>query len=298
MDIILEIGSTVTKIYKCYGEEIEAFGTLTIEFKRNYKRENKLDKEDVDKLISKVKELKTITKNVRVYGTSIFRDLNLSDRKIFIDDFLERTGIDFNIVSQEDENELTVHGAVKNVKGKVAVFIGGGGSTEIAIYDKKIVQMANTPIGAIDVMQEFQDLGEDIATTELEKIKEYIKERLNIPKQKADVLILAGGGHKVFALNSGISYEKNNLYEDPLQPIKMSLESRRKDTEKYFYETSLDKIRKKSDDPKWWYATRAMCAFVLVVAEEIGAKYIVPTDIPMIYGLVNHGVVKSKEENV
>ena len=50
---------------------------------------------------------------------------------------------------------------------------------------------------------------------------------------------------------------------------------------------SLDNIRKKVDEPDWWYATRAMCAFVLVVAKKIGARYIVPTDISMIHGIVN-----------
>ena len=33
---------------------------------------------------------------------------------------------------------------------------------------------------------------------------------------------------------------------------------------------SLDEIRNRVNDPDWWYATRAMSAFVLVVAEEIG----------------------------
>ena len=34
-----------------------------------------------------------------------------------------------------------------------------------------------------------------------------------------------------------------------------------------------------------------MCAFVLVVAEEIGAKYIVPTDIAMVYGILDKGEI-------
>ena len=46
-------------------------------------------------------------------------------------------------------------------------------------------------------------------------------------------------------------------------------------------------IYEKSIKENWWYATRAMSAFVLVVAEEIGAKYIVPTDIAMVYGILN-----------
>ena len=60
-----------------------------------------------------------------------------------------------------------------------------------------------------------------------------------------------------------------------------------KESKRYYKEISLDEIRNRVNDPDWWYATRAMCAFVLVVAEEIGAKYIVPTDISMVYGLLD-----------
>ena len=67
----------------------------------------------------------------------------------------------------------------------------------------------------------------------------------------------------------------------------MDIETRKKDSNRYYKEISLDDIRKKVDNPNWWYATRAMCAFVLVVAEEIGAKYIVATDFSMVYGLLD-----------
>ncbi len=70
----------------------------------------------------------------------------------------------------------------------------------------------------------FPDLAEEYATTDLETVKSFIKERL--------------------------------------------------------------KIRKRVKDPEWWYATRAMSAFALVVAEAIDAKYIVPTDIAMVYGIL------------
>ena len=71
----------------------------------------------------------------------------------------------------------------------------------------------------------------------------------------------------------------------------MDIETRKSETERYYKSISLDEIRAKSNDPDWWYATRAMCAFVLVVAEEIGAKYIVPTDIAMVYGILNKGEI-------
>lgn len=283
--IVIEVGSTATKIDLFNKNEVKHLETYVIFFKTNYKKENKLDKEDVNKLIKKVNEYKQKYENVYVCGTSIFRNLTEEQEDEFLNQFYNETGIKFDIISQEKENELTVIGATKKVNSKVAVFVGGGGSTEIAIYENGIKEMVNTKIGVIDILDKYPDLAEDLATTNLETIKKIVKEKLNLPKQKADTLILAGGGHLYFALNSGFNYEENNLYKDDLQPVMMHMETRKQDTEMYYKEISLDEIRKKVDNPDWWYATRAMTAFVLVVAEELGAKYIVPTDISMVHGL-------------
>ena len=80
---------------------------------------------------------------------------------------------------------------------------------------------------------------------------------------------------------------KKILYKDNASPIMMDIETRKRETERYYKSISLNEIRKRVKDPEWWYATRAMSAFVLVVAEAIGAKYIVPTDIAMVYGILN-----------
>lgn len=287
MKVIIEVGSTNTKIDLFDGKEVKHLGTENIEFKRNYKKENKLDKDDVQKLIEVVKKYTSKYDNVYACGTSIFRNLDNEQRNEFLNSFYNETGVNFDIISPEKENELTVFGTVRNVNQKVAVFIGGGGSTEIAIYDGEIKETVNTAIGVMDIMNQFPDLGNDLATTELETVREVIKEKLNLPTQKADLLILAGGGHKHFAINSGIRYEKNTFFEDELLPIMMDIETRKQDTLRYYKNISLDEIRNRVEDPNWWYATRAMCAFVLNVAEAIGAKYIIPTDISMVYGLLN-----------
>jgi len=288
--IIVEVGSTTTKVDIYDGKKIEHLRTICIFFKKSYTKEKGLDNRDIELLIKSVNDLKIITKNIYVCGTSVFRKLDKQQKEEFLKEFKEKTEIEFNIISEKKENELTVVGTTKNVNSKVAVFVGGGGSTEISIYNEKIEEMVNTPIGVMDIMKEYPDLAEDLAKTDLETIKKAVKEKLNIPKQKADILILAGGAHKYFALKSGIGYEKNTLYNDELEPIMMCIENRKKDTMKYYEEISLDEIRKNEEDPNWWYATRAMSAFVLVVAEEIGAKYIVPTDISMVYGLLEENV--------
>ena len=289
--IIVEVGSTCTKVDKFNGNNVEKLEGKTIQFKKHYNEDKKLRESDVNELIESIKELKNISKDIYVCGTSIFRTLNDLEKNTFLEKFKNETGYNFNIISQERENELTVFGTTRFVQNKVCVFIGGGGSTEIAIYDNGIKESINSKIGVIDVMQKFPDLAENFATTNLETVKEFIKERLNLPKEKADILILAGGGYEKFARYSGIKYEENTLYKDEASSIMMDIETRKSETERYYKSISLDEIRTRVNDPDWWYATRAMCAFVLVVAEEIGAKYIVPTDIAMVYGILDKGEI-------
>lgn len=285
--LIIEVGSTCTKLDEVNDSGIKRVKEVTIEFKRNFNKLKQLDNNDVDKLINLVKEEQLEYDNIFVCGTSIFRVIEQQMKEEFLKKFYVETGLEFNIISQEEENKYTVEGATRNVQGKVAVFIGGGGSTEIAIYDNGIKEMCNTKIGVIDVMEQYPDLGENLARTDVKTVREWVKTKLKVPTQKADVLILAGGGHMKFAKNSGITFEKNTLFEDKQEPIMMDINTRKLDTERYYKEISLDKIRSKVNDPEWWYATRAMCAMVLEVADNLDVKYIIPTDISMVYGLAN-----------
>lgn len=281
--IVVEVGSTCTKVDRYDGEKIYHLKTVPIEFKKNYKINNKLDENDIDKLITLVNSLDK--SNIFVCGTSVFRQLNEEDRNNFLCDFKEKTGLDFNIISQNDENTYTVKGATKFVN-EALVFVGGGGSTEISYYNNKVKDMKNNKFGVMDVLNEFPDLAEDVAKTPLEDVMKYIEERVEVPDIKTDIMILAGGGHEYFARESGIRYFDNNLYKDPNETIMIDINTRIEDTKRYYTEISLDKIRERVDEPAWWYATRAMCAFVLVVAKKIDAKYIIPTDISMIYGII------------
>jgi len=241
--IIIEVGSTVTKVDLFNGEILERMPGITIHFKKNYDKEKILREEDINLLIERINELKDITDNIYVCGTSIFRVLKEDELEKFLTDFKNRTNLEFHVISQEQENELTVKGVTRLTNKRLGVMIGGGGSTEIAIYNNGIIESTNSSIGVVDVMEKFPDLTEDFATTSLEEVMNYIRENLKLPKNKADILVLAGGGHKYFALESGITYENNTLYEDIDAPIMMSIESRIKDTKRYFENTSLDKIR-------------------------------------------------------
>lgn len=285
--VIVEVGSTNTKIDVYDGKEVKRLEEVTIFFKTNYKENNQIKEDDKNILINKVVKLQEKYSNIFVCGTSIFRELPEEERNSFQNEFKEKTGLEFNIISQEEENIFTVLGATRFTNEKSCVFVGGGGSTEISVYDKEIVERKETKIGVMDLLAEFPDLNDDLATTPLEEVMKYIEERLNVPETKADILILAGGGHDMFARNSGIKYEDNTLYSDECAKIMMDIDTRIKETERYYTEISLDEIKSRVDNPSWWCGTRAMCAFVLVVAKKIEAKYIVPTNISMVYGLLD-----------
>lgn len=284
--IIIEVGSTVTKVDLYDGQKVTRLENVTIFFKKHFKELGKIADDDYDKLCNTIKKLQIKYKDIYVCGTSIFRDLPKEQKEEFLARFTKDTSLDFSIISQDDESRLTCIGAAQKSKSKVAIMIGGGGSTEIAIYDKKVIDNQNTSLGVMDVLEAFPDLKGDIAKSSLEQVMTYIKERLNIPSAKADILILAGGAHELFARVSGFNYENNKLYDDIASPIMMDIKTRINDTKKFFEEVSLDAIKEKSNDPAWWDATRAMCAFALVVAQKLEVKYIVPTDISMVYGII------------
>ena len=288
--IIVEVGSTNTKIDLYDGNEVKRIEEITIFFKKNYIKNGSIDKKDIETLINKILELKKKYIDIYICGTSIFRDLKDDEKEKFLNYFKEKTGFEFHIISAEMETMLTVKGATRNVKGKTCVFICGGGSVGLSFYDKKIINLENTSFGVIDIIKKFPDLADNYATTPLEEVMDYIEKRINIPDDSADILILAGGAHIRFVKGIGMKYRNNDLYKDIAAPIIQNSEDRIKETKKFFEEISLDEIRSKSKNPQWWDATRAMCAFVLVLIKNINPKYIVITDISMVYGLLNEEV--------
>ncbi|MDE5540175.1 MAG: hypothetical protein K2J20_06805, partial [Bacilli bacterium] len=67
--IIMEVGSTNTKA-SLYDGELKYLSRQTIEFKSNFKKEQKIKEEDKQKLYNFIHELEETTPKIYVYGTS------------------------------------------------------------------------------------------------------------------------------------------------------------------------------------------------------------------------------------
>ena len=284
--IMIEVGSTNTKAYLCEKDNVTQLISKTIEFKNHYKKENKIAEEDKKSLFDLIKSLKE--EKIYIFGTSIFRNLTPEQQENWLTEFTNETGIPFHIVTSDLENEYTVYGVVSNIsyKGKIAVMIGGGGSTELSIVENgKIIEKANSSFGAMDTTDMFPDLKTDFATSNYDKMIEETKKITNKPQNKADLLVLAGGDYLYFYDELKYPVEKNKFYQSNLQPYCLEVGIMDRLDRKFFYETSLEEICQRTNNDGWWRGARGMRLCVKAIVDVVEAKYIIPTRITMVYGI-------------
>lgn len=285
--VIVEIGSTNTKAYLYEDEKVENLSFKTIEFKNHYKKENKISDDDKKLLFEFIDNIKE--ENIFVFGTSIFRNLTDIQKEEWKKEFKDKTNLDFHIVTSDEENELTVYGAVANInyQGKIAVMIGGGGSTELSIvHNGKIIEKANSSFGAMDTTDMFPDLRTDYATSDYEIMVNKTKELVNKPNNKADLLILAGGNYIYYYEELNYPVVKNKFYDSDLQPYCLDVETMDKLDRNFFYEISLEDVCKRTNNDAWWRGARGMRLCVKALVDILEVKYIIPTRITMVYGIV------------
>lgn len=284
---IIEIGSNNTKTHIYENDKLLKESNVTIEFKKNYKQQNKIQESDLAKLYEVIKTALEYTKNVYIYGCSIFR--NIKDEELSaINKKLKNTfNLEIKVVSQEDEAKYTAMGCYNNMNydGNLCVFIGGGGSIElIFINNKKIIATKYYKFGVVDVTNEFPSLKNDVPTCTFDEVYKYVESLIGEIKIQANILILTGGDHLYWYNNAQYKLKKNTLYESSNQKYMLTREM----CDNYDHNalvTSLDRIRKNSDNPLWFDGSRAMKVITNLIAHKIDAKYVIPTKINMEDGL-------------
>ena len=284
--VIVEVGSTTTKSYLYENGTINELNLIIISFKEDYKKDNKINDKNKHLLFDFINNIKE--EHIFIYGTSIFRNITDIELEEWNKEFKDNTRFDFNVVTSDMENEYTVYGVISNIdyEGKIAIMIGGGGSTELSIVENgKIIEKANSTFGAIDIIESYPDLKEDKVTTDYDLMINETKKLVNIPNNKADLLVLAGGNYTYFYEELGFPIEKNKFYEAELQPYCIDRESMDLFDRKFFYEMSLDEIGKRTNRDSWWRGTRGMRICVETLVQILDIKYTIPTKISMVYGI-------------
>jgi hypothetical protein len=287
MMAIIEIGSNNTKTHIYNDEELMYENTVTIEFKKNYKSENRINEADLSKLDEVIENALKYTKNINIYGCSIFRSISNEELSEINKKLNDKFNLKIQVVSQEDEANYTALGCYNNVDygGNICVFIGGGGSIElIFVKNKKVIDKKFYDFGVVDVTNKFDTLKNDIPSCTFNDVYNYVNELIGDINIKADVLILAGGDHLYWYNNARYDLIENNLYKNENQKYMLTIEM----CDKYDHDAlvaSLDRVRANSDNPKWFDGSRAMKVITNLIAHKVDAKYVMPTKINMEDGL-------------
>lgn len=284
---IIEIGSNNTKTHIYEGNNLIYENNKTIEFKKNYKMQNKIQESDLEKVYEVIENSLKYTDNVHIYGCSIFRNITEEELEEINKEIEKRFNLNIEVVSQEDEAKYTAIGCYNNINynGNICIFIGGGGSIElIFVNDKKIIDKKYYNFGVVDITNKFTSLKDDIPTCTFDEVYGYINKLINDINIKADLLILAGGDHLYWYNNAEYELKENTLYENENQKYMLTREMS-DNYDKNALVTSLDKIRQNSDNPLWFDGSRAMKVITNLISHKVDAKYIIPTKINMEDGL-------------
>lgn len=287
MFAIIEIGSNNTKTHVYENDSVVYEDTTTIEFKKNYFLDNKIKESDLEKLFSIINKALEYTKDIHIYGCSIFRNITRGELDEINSILRSRYNMEIEVVSQEDEALYTAIGCYSEVKydGNICVFIGGGGSIElIFVNNNDVVDKKYYDFGVVDVTKQFPSLKEDIPTVTFDEVYSYVDSLIGDIENRADILILAGGDHLYWYNNARYKLLENTLYKNDNQKYMITRELS-DEYDKDALISSLEKVRNNSDNPVWFDGSRAMKVITNLISHKIDAKYIIPTKINMEDGL-------------
>ncbi len=284
---IIEIGSNNTKVHIYENDEVIYNRVATIEFKKNYKNAGAISDTDLESLYREVEKALEYTKNIHVYGCSIFRNISALELEQINNVLKEKYDLIIEVVSQEDEATFTAMGCYQNIDydKPLCIFIGGGGSIElIFVKNKEIFGRKFYNFGVVDVTNKYPELKEDVPKITFDEVTEYIRTLIGEIDYKAEVIILAGGDHLYWFNNALYEMDENTLYQSNSQQYMIKTEK----IDAYDQDmmiTSLDSIRNRSDNPAWFDGSRAMRIIANFITKKIGADVVIPTNINMESGL-------------
>lgn len=187
-----------------------------------------------DALVKHQNTAKSYDADFRAFATAAIRNAN--NAKEIVKNVKGKTDIDLEILSGEDEGELSFLGAYEDfsVTSGIMADVGGGSSEVIAFNDGKILAVQSIPWGSLKAYKNFVS-GVIPTEEEAQKIKEIIKEYLQnneeLRKIKAENLCLVGGGVRAAKKLSKLLLDKENLDVASVKYM-LSMFVMRPDTEK------------------------------------------------------------------
>lgn len=294
LDYYIDLGSSTIKVYS-YKNELQLLEEHSIYFKNNFDAEKGISKENLDELCNYFSELKDKYQlkyyNTHIFVTGIFRNLSLEKKQELVKLFNAKFDLHFNIISHGIENYYLGKAMANNYNNKKVLIINmGGKTTELVTYTgSKITDTKNLNIGVADLLNNFSHVNDKHSQDKVEDMAAFVREKLNNLKldQDYDCAIFTGGEER-FELLTGFNLVENTLFDDNIHKYMLSLDDYIKGTKKVFYDISLTELYAlMPGNPKWMDGARSGAIIPLVLFEIANIKWIIPSDLNLINGVIN-----------
>lgn len=290
----IDLGSSTIKVY-CYENELKLLEEHSIYFKNDFDAEKGISESNSKELCEYFEKIKNKYNlkyyNTNIYVTGIFRNLVQERKQELVKLFNDKFDLHFNIISHGIENYYLGKAMQNDYNGKKVLIINMGGKTTelVTFVGKDITNTKNINVGVADLLNSFDKVNEKYSGNTLEEMEQFIADKLNdvVLDKDYDCAIFTGGEER-FELLAGFNLVENNLFNDNIHKYMLSLEDYVAGTEKVLYNMSLDELHAlMPSNPKWMDGARSGAIIPLVLFKKANVKWIIPSDLNLINGVIN-----------
>ena len=290
----IDLGSSTIKIYS-YENELKLLEENSIYFKNDFDPIKGISESNLKELCEYFDKIKSKYDlkyyNTNIYVTGIFRNLIQDKKDELIRLFNDKFDLHFNIISHGIENYY-LGKAMENDynNNKVLIINMGGKTTELVTFmGNKITDTKNINIGVADLLNSFDKVNEEYSGNTLEEMEEFISDKLKDIDLDDDYdCAIFTGGEERFELLTKFNLIPNTLFNDGIHKYMLTLDDYIEGTKNVMYNISLDELHNlMPSNPKWMDGARSGAIIPLVLFKKSNVKWIIPSDLNLINGVIN-----------
>ncbi len=290
----IDLGSSTIKVYS-YEKELKLLEENSIYFKNDFDAEKGISDYNLKELCDYFENIKSKYDlkyyNTDIFVTGIFRNLILERKQDMIKLFNEKFDLHFNIISHGIENYYLGKAMENDYNGKKVLIINmGGKTTELVTYvGKDITSTENINIGVADLLNNFDKVNNEYSGNSVQEMEDFVFDKLSDLKLDTDYdCAIFTGGEERFELLTGFNLVSNTLFDDGIHKYMVTLDDYVSGTEKVFNDISIEELHNlMPSNPKWMDGARSGAIIPLVLFRKANVKWIIPSDLNLINGVIN-----------
>lgn len=293
-DYYIDLGSSTIKVY-VFENELQLLEEKSIYFKNGFSKEEGISEENLNELLNYFKELKEKYdfkyENTHIYVTGIFRELNYEKQREMVKIFNDQFDLYFHIISHGIEAYYLGAAMQNDYNGKKVLIINMGGKTTelVTFLGNKLIDTKKIQVGVADLLNEFSLVNNACSGNTVEEMDLFVQKRLEgfVLDKDYDCAIFTGGEER-FELLTDFNLVENTLFNDGIHKYMVSLEDYISGTKKVFYDMTMEELYKLMPlNPKWMDGARSGAIIPLTLFKMAGIKWIIPSDLNLINGVIN-----------